>query len=56
MRKQDEVKVMKEIQDFLRSRYGTYAGSFINHKMDLINDEDADELIISVKWLSESED
>jgi len=56
MRKQDKVKVMKEIQEFLRSKYGTYAGSFLNGKMDLINDEDADELIISVGWLSETEE
>lgn len=53
LKKQEIYDVKKYLLVCLRKKYGTYAG-WCGQELDLLNDEDADKIIITVEWLGET--
>lgn len=50
MKKQELPDVKKYLLECLRHKYGTYVGKCGENKLELLNDDDIDILIITLEW------
>lgn len=50
MKKQELLDVKKYLLECLRHKYGTYVEKCGENKLELLNDDDIDILIITLEW------